>query len=531
MGRLKLSLALLTACAVALTALAGGTVGAEAAVAVGVAGIMAFIALTAWALTRQVQLGTQRAGHISASVEQMAQHLAKLDKESSLLRTFPRSSAEQLEQLNESVQALNVRISSLESSHEVVEEGLRNSQHSVDQLLPQVKRLRATTHAGRLAVEAMDTAVHEIDERSGVSTKKMDRVAEQQADLLGTLDLLQGQVTGRIDQLMDDMNHALSQMRGDLASATDHLHGPLVHNLNESTSELTAALRQVDWAALVNAAEGIEARGADLRTAQDKLHSDVSAIATTTASAANLAVPETTSVTAEWAEAQADSIQKTLSRINTAVNFQSYQIPREIEASKQLFDHFAPQGLMPATGGWALSPVGTLEIVRKIQEVKPTAVLECGSGTSTIWMAMALRKLGGGRVYALEHDPDHVETTRSLIDDHGLAQYAEILHAPLKEYRAGDATITWYDDAALGDIPPVGVMLIDGPPAAVTDGRSHTLRFTKHLLANEAWLFADDYNRLPERSMVQTWLQHHPELRLTHSATKLQAVLHWEAMQ
>ena len=42
--------------------------------------------------------------------------------------------------------------------------------------------------------------------------------------------------------------------------------------------------------------------------------------------------------------------------------------------------------------------------------------MELGSGSSTVLFAAALRANGSGRVISIEHDAEHVEHTRALLE-------------------------------------------------------------------------------------------------------------------
>lgn len=201
------------------------------------------------------------------------------------------------------------------------------------------------------------------------------------------------------------------------------------------------------------------------------------------------------------------------------------QIPRELEASLQLFRHFSPTELMPPSGDWALSPLGLLEITRTIQADQPATVVECGSGTSSVWFGMAVSQYGG-QVYSLEHDSVYAERTRSMVERHGLHNHVTVLHAPLTEYTREDETLTWYQsDELLATGLTIDLLLIDGPPSSSAGDRAHTLKILADHLSPDAWVFVDDYVRESERQMVDLWRTEYPELRRIPSTTKQLAIL------
>ena len=60
--------------------------------------------------------------------------------------------------------------------------------------------------------------------------------------------------------------------------------------------------------------------------------------------------------------------------------------------------------------------------------------MECGSGASTLWLALAMRRFGiDGRIVALEHDPVFAAKTRDFLARHDVSDLAEVRDAPLEE--------------------------------------------------------------------------------------------------
>ena len=62
--------------------------------------------------------------------------------------------------------------------------------------------------------------------------------------------------------------------------------------------------------------------------------------------------------------------------------------------------------VLPSTRGWAASPDLLLVLVDLMITERPSLVVECGSGASTLWLALAMRRFKiDGRIVALDHDP------------------------------------------------------------------------------------------------------------------------------
>lgn len=203
----------------------------------------------------------------------------------------------------------------------------------------------------------------------------------------------------------------------------------------------------------------------------------------------------------------------------------SYQIPKEIEALEKLGKLYQPSGRTPLLGGWALTPTGMLDITNAINRHHPGIIIECGSGTSTLWMAMAVRAAGSGHIYALEHDLDFANSTRELLIENDLSEYATVIHAPIVEHKVNDREIEWYDIRELRGVSRIDLLVVDGPPQALGELRGGVMSLLGDRLAEGAHIFADDVNRQSERQMVRAWLEDYPDLQLQKSSTPVQSHL------
>ncbi|WP_158288818.1 class I SAM-dependent methyltransferase [Rubrivivax albus] len=171
------------------------------------------------------------------------------------------------------------------------------------------------------------------------------------------------------------------------------------------------------------------------------------------------------------------------------------------DALRRLLQLEAP---LPAMRGWAGSPDFLLHLARALLDQRPEAVLECSSGASTVISARCLQLNARGHVWSLEHDATYAEKTRAMLKEHGLQDWATVLHAPLRA-RSGEAP--WYDDSVLPDaMPPVGTLVIDGPPESTApQARAPALPRLKSRLAPGARIFVDDADRPAEQAMVAAW--------------------------
>jgi predicted O-methyltransferase YrrM len=103
------------------------------------------------------------------------------------------------------------------------------------------------------------------------------------------------------------------------------------------------------------------------------------------------------------------------------------------------------------------------EVVRHVLLERPKVVVECGSGASTVWIGSALRRVGEGRVIALENSADWVAIVTGLLQHQRLSN-VEIRHAPMEPIQVAGHGQPWYSASAIADVEEIDLLLVDGPP-------------------------------------------------------------------
>jgi len=186
---------------------------------------------------------------------------------------------------------------------------------------------------------------------------------------------------------------------------------------------------------------------------------------------------------------------------------------RQIEALCSVYSAIRPTIPLPPMRGYAISPDFAGLLISMATERRPRLVVETGSGVSTLILAYCLRRLGRGRVLALEHDADYAARTADTIRKHNLSDVATVIHAPLTRTRVDGCDGRWYDLSALADHPAIDMLVIDGPPGETQKmARYAALPLLWKCLARDAIILIDDYRRQDERRMVDLWLARYPGL-------------------
>lgn len=199
--------------------------------------------------------------------------------------------------------------------------------------------------------------------------------------------------------------------------------------------------------------------------------------------------------------------------IQTIVARESNRLYQQTEAILRLAAGVGATGMTPPMRGWAASPDVIALLVTELRTLKPAYVVECGSGASTVWLAMAIRAAAlPTRLVALEHDAAFGAATRRALDDCQVADVAEVRVAPLIPVTIDSHTYRWYDPACLEGVHEVGLVFVDGPPADTGPGaRFPALPMIHALLSIDATVVLDDTIRPDEKAISSDWSARFPE--------------------
>lgn len=170
---------------------------------------------------------------------------------------------------------------------------------------------------------------------------------------------------------------------------------------------------------------------------------------------------------------------------------------------------------LPKMRGWAGSPDFLLTIADTILSHKPTTVVECSSGVSTLVIARCLQINGAGHLYSLEHEDEYAQKTTQILEKHNVESWASILRSKLKKYEGGEI---WYDDSVIPeDLEPIEMLVVDGPPHNTTPlARLPAFERLLPKMAENIVVILDDAAREAETEIVKRWLNIAPSFKSTY---------------
>jgi predicted O-methyltransferase YrrM len=203
---------------------------------------------------------------------------------------------------------------------------------------------------------------------------------------------------------------------------------------------------------------------------------------------------------------------ETVRRVEADTQKELKQTFRQLEALQNLNAVLPTSDVLPATRGWAASPDLLLTLVDLVSTERPSLIVECGSGASTLWLALALRRFGiDGRIIALDHDPVFSGRTRDFLARHDVLDLAEVRDAPLESFSLDGETYSWYARTAWEDLAGIDLLFVDGPPAAT----GHQARYPALPLLNKslspiATIVLDDLIVPDMREVLPRWLDADP---------------------
>ncbi|NRQ49529.1 class I SAM-dependent methyltransferase [Aeromicrobium stalagmiti] len=204
------------------------------------------------------------------------------------------------------------------------------------------------------------------------------------------------------------------------------------------------------------------------------------------------------------------------------INKHADQVFEQVQATINLFAMVDIAAPVPPLRHWAVSPDALNLLVQELLAVRPRVVVECGSGSSTLFLALVARKHGlDTRIVALDHEQEYADKTNRLLAAHGVDDIASARLAPLEDVTTDRGAQPWYAATALDDLSDVGLLFVDGPPGGGNRlARYPALPLLWDRLAPGASIVLDDTDRADEQEIIALWAAAHPELSGESIATE-----------
>jgi predicted O-methyltransferase YrrM len=181
-------------------------------------------------------------------------------------------------------------------------------------------------------------------------------------------------------------------------------------------------------------------------------------------------------------------------------HFTTHPGPADLHAWPVLRALLDGRPYLPFSSG-AMRASGLVHLCNHVFHTAPDAVVECGSGTSTVVLARLLAQRGHGRLVALEHDPGWAAAITRQLEAEGLAAVARVVLAPLQD--------GWYAAAGIDELPArIDLLVVDGPPADTPElahARHPALGRLEPRLGPTATVVLDDIGRAGEREVLRRW--------------------------
>lgn len=341
------------------------------------------------------------------------------------------------------------------------------------------------------------------------------------------------QSAGDLQQSVDDLQQAIDALQqpvGGLAEAHQHTlralsdHSTLAlrayrdlraemeareERINNFASELDAGLSKLASAAQ-NRTEEVVAMLQSVITDEDQgLKSLMGAISSTQESIGGLVASYEEDKRLLKAISKDEKVLRSISR--RGLQWLKYETVKEVEAVLQLRQVLDVDRPTPLMGGWAMDAESVLALVQLVLERKPALVVELGSGASTVWVAMALRHLGAGKIVSFDHLSDFTQATRRALETAGLKAWGEVREAPLADIYLQEKTFRWYSIEDAASDGPVDMLLVDGPPGSTGPlARYPAVPFYLDVLSDNALVVVDDISRQDEQKILERWTQEIP---------------------
>lgn len=187
---------------------------------------------------------------------------------------------------------------------------------------------------------------------------------------------------------------------------------------------------------------------------------------------------------------------------------------------------------------WPISPDMGVFLLEKIRERNYDAIIEFGSGVSTLLIAKGLIAFNLFKdnedkcFISFDHDEYYFTNTQSLLAYHGVESMVDLYLTPLKEWSDGTGCYKYYscEDVLIELAKRIQdgskrlLVLVDGPPGnTCANARYPALPFMSHFISNHEidWVLDDAY-RDEEKLTAELWKKYWSaeNIQFTHDFIK-----------
>jgi len=210
-------------------------------------------------------------------------------------------------------------------------------------------------------------------------------------------------------------------------------------------------------------------------------------------------------------------VQKDFRALSLNKSMEAHEVASSIS---HLVMDIRPTRALNFTRSWMATPQFLLALHQEIKDNKSQTMLDIGSGMTTVISAYALRDNGSGKIVAWEHDLDHVESTRELIQSQNLSHLAQVEHRVLRKMEVSGADHLWFDTSNSFE-KRIDLLIVDSPPGSTGPmARYPAIPLLKHQLSENAIIFLDDIERVDESKILEEWLKLLPNGKVSISKTQ-----------
>jgi|GEM_PF-1389287 len=224
--------------------------------------------------------------------------------------------------------------------------------------------------------------------------------------------------------------------------------------------------------------------------------------------------------------------------LNKNQEARSRQNLSQMESFIRLQNYLGSDFVLPEMHGWAVSPDFGVLLINLLEANTYDAVMEFGSGVSTIIVARILQKKKQRNpdqhtlFVSFDHLEQYFNQTRQQLETANVLEHVQLELAPLVEFTATDQRVFQYYDCApalktaiakLKTEQPRVLVLVDGPPAATGElARYPALPSVLDALPEQARVdfLLDDYIRQDEKNIVAAWEKDLNQQQRSHGKTE-----------